>query len=175
MRTNTQTPMDYATRNAIAAVETLVVKKAIGAAEARSLLAAIAHERSAVSPQTDRHPDEEIDAQIAALQQAHPTLTTVQALEQVRKEHPDLYDTHVVAQRAGRGHPIAVEKQAPLTYAAVVKQAQAAQTPGQTTDQALAALALAHPNDGAYWEAHRRWHLSDEGLREHFVRDQGQG
>ena len=36
--------------------------------------------------------------------------------------------------------------------------------------QALAALALAHPDEGAYWQAHRRWLFSREGQWEHAER-----
>jgi len=65
MPPSTQPPMDYATRNSLATVERLLIKKVISETDAQSLVKAIAAERRPVPTPAPRHPDEEIEARIA--------------------------------------------------------------------------------------------------------------
>ena len=167
MSTHPAPPMDDATRTAIAAVEKLVVTKALREAAARSLLAAIAAERHAVTMQAAQHPAAEIARRIAQLQQAHPGLSPAQALEQVAHEEPALWDRHVAAQRKGE-RPAPVVKAALPSDAQMLKtaDAQVAQQPGLTRHAALMALVKAHPDKPAYDEAYGRYHVR-EGLWDH--------
>jgi len=106
-------------------------------------------------------PDEALAKAIAVLQQADATRTTGQALEQVAHADPALWEQRHLAHLYGREIPPPVQKQAPPTYAQVLKMAtdRAAQTPGLTRRAVL--MTLAQEDPARYYEAYQRYHLTD--------------
>ena len=93
--------------------------------------------------------------------------TRDRAQAQVAKEHPALWDRHrhelVFPGRALE----TMTKAAPLTTEAVCQEAEALmkREDGLTKRAALARLAQQHPEERAYYDAYRQFHLS-EGLAE---------
>ena len=95
-------------------------------------------------------------------------LTVAKALDVLAAAEPALWNAHILAQRQGAATPAPVAKAEPPSYEQIVAiaKAQAVSRPDLSTEEALTTMALEHPQEGAYWDAHRRWHLTD-GLREH--------
>jgi hypothetical protein len=115
---------------------------------------------------------EVVVAEIAKRQAAQPSLSAAEAWSQTMGADEALYARYVLEMRHPQPPAPPVAKAEPPTYAQIVAvaKAQAASRPDMTTEQALTDLALAHPDEGAYWEAHRRFHLSSAGRQEHTAR-----
>jgi len=110
-------------------------------------------------------PHEAVVKAMATLQQADPTLTSVQAQERVAHADPTLWERQRQVHLYGRESAPPVQTAA-LTYEQIVHLAKAcAALTQRTTEEELAALALDHPDEGAYWQAARRFHLG-EGRQE---------
>ena len=115
----------------------------------------------------DLTPKEEIDRRVQQVQQT-TGLPYDKALSVVTKADPDLWDRSIEAPRQWQTTPVVQQQAAPTCE--VILQMADARREGQaalTREQALAALALAHPHEPAFYDAHRRWHPSDAGHREH--------
>jgi hypothetical protein len=162
---------------AISTVEKLLASGTITKAHAKALLAGIENEFRTVTKQMeqDRTPADEIEERIALLRQASPSLTRDQAQSRVFQEHPDLYERHVQAMRAGKGSPstgVALHgppsEAAPLTVKSILKMAdeQVAKTAGLTKRALLATWVQEHPREVVYLNAYRAFHHG-QGLDEH--------
>jgi len=115
---------------------------------------------------------EALMAAIAKCQATEPALSFLEASDRVHQENPALHEAYSLERRSPPPPVRPVAKAQPPSYAQIVAlaKAEAASRPDMTTAQALTDLALAHPDEAVYWEAHRRFHLSDAGRQEHTAR-----
>jgi hypothetical protein len=166
--------MDYATRHAVNTVGKLLVTKTISEAHAKTLLAAIAREqRQSVTKEVERTPEEELVQRIAHARQANPSLTEVEAQEQMAHDDPELWERRRQMLLYGREARPAVEKQAELSYAQVMKTVdqRRAGRADMTREEILIAMLKEHPEGSDAFQAlhkhYRQYHVSGDALRDH--------
>ena len=107
-------------------------------------------------------PGQVVHNRIGRLRKNTSALSESDAIVQVFRDDPALYESYVMACRKGEANPRPVTKAAPPTYEAVCQEAERlmAHEPGLTKRAALQRLALQHQGEPAYYEAYRRYHLS---------------
>jgi hypothetical protein len=111
----------------------------------------------------------ELLERIAKRQAAEPSLSYQQASDLVLGEDPALYRAYTAAMRLPQPRGPQVTKREAPSYEQILKAAdlRKASRPGMTRGEALFELGQEHPNEPEYYEAYRRHHVSDEGLRDH--------
>lgn len=117
-------------------------------------------------------------AQIAARQAAAPGLRVADAWTPVMKENPELRAQYERDARypSLRGQPMPPQADPAPTYEAILAMADARVTKaaGLSRRAALIALVQEHPQDQAYYEAYRKYHVTD-GLADHHAAGRAQG
>jgi hypothetical protein len=171
---STSPPADFLTRRALVAVEKLRAMETITESQARTLLDAIAKEQhQSVSKEAELSPEEEIQQRIAHVRQANPSLTEVEAQQQVAYNDPELWERRRQALLYGREVRPPVQKEAEPSYVQVMKTVdqQRAGQAGVTREEVLIAMLKEHPEGSdafqALYKHYRQYHVSGDALRDH--------
>jgi hypothetical protein len=125
--------------------------------------------RVRIEKRTYSSPAEEWNARLALLRQTFPSLSEGQRQARLAKEAPDLWEAHVAVQRKGDVPPPVAKAAAP-SRDAILKMADDLVAEGKagTKKAALAHLVQEHPDERAYNDTYRWYHLGP-GMDEHLM------